>query len=80
MARRPADGPRGKAHAPARLERVLRRTWITATFLAVFIAVFVLPIQFTEGHHARVAQEIERSGADPYPVLEVRPKVDGTRG
>jgi hypothetical protein len=80
MARRPASGRSREPQAPARLERVLRRTWITATFLAVFIGVFVLPIQFTEGHHARVAQEIERSGTDAHPVLEVRQKVDGARG
>jgi hypothetical protein len=59
----------------------LRAGWITATILAFLVGVFVVPVQFVDGHRAGIANEIERSGAEAYPVLEVRQKVDrGRRG
>ena len=65
---RPTDG-----------EAWLRRIWVTAAFLALLVGVFVVPIQFADGHHTRLAQQIERDGGDPYPVIEVRQKVDLAR-
>lgn len=61
-------------------EMWLRRIWLTATCLALFLGLFVVPIQFADAHHTRLAQQIERQGGEPRPVVEVRQKVERSRG
>jgi hypothetical protein len=52
---------------------------MTAAFLAFVLAALVVPIQFVDGHHTRMAEAIEQSGAGPYPVVEVRQLVEEGR-
>jgi hypothetical protein len=61
-------------------EMWLRRIWLTAMLLALVPAVFVVPIQFAEAHLTQLAQQIELGGGDPYPVVEIRQKVELSRG
>ena len=61
-------------------EAWLRRIWVTATFLALLLGVFVVPIQFADAQHTRLAQQIEREGGESHPVVEVRQKVERLRG
>jgi hypothetical protein len=64
---------------PTGIERVLRHTWMAAVFLALLVGVFVVPLQFIDTRDATMAQQIDRSNAVPYPVLEVRQKVERFR-
>jgi hypothetical protein len=52
---------------------------MTAAFLALLVGVFVVPVQFVDGHQSALAEEIENAGAAPYPVEEVRQKVERAR-
>ena len=79
MAGRPDGGRHRDPAGPTRFERLLRGTWISAAFLALLLGVFVVPIQFIDARDTAAAQQIESSGAQPYPVLEVRQKVERTR-
>ena len=65
---------------PTTGEMWLRRVWVTATFLALLLGVFVVPIQFAEAQHTRLAQQIQRDGGESHPVVEVRQKVERSRG
>ena len=79
MARRLVGGRHRDPDGPTRFERLLGGTWICAAFLAVLPGVFVVPIQFIDARDTAAAQQIESTGATPYPVLEVRQKVERTR-
>lgn len=64
----------GQGPTPPRWEGVLAIAARAAAILALAIA-WVLPIQFSDAHHAAAAQEMAASGAARYPVLDVRQKV-----
>ena len=76
----PSEWHLGPRDEPPVFERVLRWTWMTAVGLALLVGVFVVPIQFIDGREAALAEQIESSGAAPYPVLELRQHVDRARG
>jgi hypothetical protein len=64
----------GQNPTPRRREGLLMIAAQVSAVLALAVA-WVLPIQFSDAHHASVARTIAASGDEPYPLLNVRQKV-----
>jgi hypothetical protein len=69
----------GQGPTPPRREGLLRIMARVSAFLALAVA-WVVPIQFSDAHHAAAARAIASTGAPPRAVLEVRQEVTWTRG
>lgn len=69
----------GQGPTPPRREGLLQILVRVATY-AAFAVAWVVPIQFSDAHHAAAARAIAATGAPPCTVLEVRQEVTWTRG
>lgn len=70
----------GQGPTPPRREGLLLIAAAVSGVVMLAIGAFVVPIRFSDAHHAATARAIEASGSAPYPVIEVRQRVGYFRG